>query len=171
MTWSKQAPHVDVCSSKILVLNGELNCFRELDSRFKRLGSGSLQIADVQEADAGVYQCRAENTEDSVDVTVSLDVLVSPRFLKRPASLSAHEKEDAEFECQVYATPEATVQWLKNGELIIESEYFQVIVMEKPVGRTCLSNLRYFVADCKWLQFKNPWAGSVRSGHLPMYRN
>lgn len=98
-----------------------------LDSRFHRVGSGSLQIDAVTEADVGVYQCRAENTEDSVDVTAQLEVQVSPRYITRPRSTTAHEKDDAELECQLYGRPEPTVQWTKNGELIIESEYFQVI--------------------------------------------
>ena len=98
-----------------------------LDSRFHRVGSGSLQIDAVTEADVGDYQCRAENTEDSVDVTAQLEVQVPPRYVTRPRSTISHEKDDAELECQLYGRPEPTVQWTKNGELIIESEYFQVI--------------------------------------------
>lgn len=99
----------------------------DLDSRFHRVASGSLQIDSVTETDAGVYQCRAENTEDSADVTAQLEVQVPPRYIVRPKSLVAHEKDDAEMECQLYGRPEPTVQWTKNGELIIESEYFQVL--------------------------------------------
>lgn len=75
-----------------------------------------------------MYQCRAENAEDSADVTAQLEVQVPPRFLKRPKSTVSHEKDDAELECQLYGRPEPVVQWTKNGELIIESEYFQVVV-------------------------------------------
>lgn len=105
-----------------------LRVFSDLSSRFHRVASGSLQIDPVNEADAGVYQCRAENTEDSVDVTAQLEVQVPPRYISRPRSFVAHEKDDAELECQLYGRPEPTVQWTKNGELIIESEYFQVII-------------------------------------------
>ncbi|XP_046645538.1 neogenin-like isoform X3 [Daphnia pulicaria] len=98
-----------------------------LGSRFKSVGSGSLQIDAVTEEDVGVYQCRAENTEDSVDVTAQLEVQVPPRYITRPRSTTSHEKDDAELECQLYGRPEPTVQWTKNGELIIESEYFQII--------------------------------------------
>lgn len=105
--------------------------FRDLDSRFHRVASGSLRIESVTEADAGVYQCRAENTEDSVDVTAQLEVQVPPKYIKRPKSIVAHEKDDAELECQLYGRPEPTVQWTKNGELIIESEYFQVRIIFK----------------------------------------
>lgn len=90
------------------------------------MASASLRIDSVVEADIGVYQCRAENAEDSVDVTVQLEVQVPPKYVTRPRSLLAHEKDDAELECHLYGRPEPNVQWTKNGELIIESEYFQV---------------------------------------------
>lgn len=38
------------------------------------VGTGSLQMTDVDENDAGNYQCRAENREDSVDATATLHV-------------------------------------------------------------------------------------------------
>lgn len=38
------------------------------------MGTGSLQLMSVQEKDAGNYQCRAENREDSVDATATLHV-------------------------------------------------------------------------------------------------
>lgn len=51
-----------------------LSLFRHLDSRFRRVGTGSLQVLSVEESDAGDYQCRAENREDSVDASATLEV-------------------------------------------------------------------------------------------------
>ena len=98
-----------------------------LDSRFTRVGEGSLQIRNVHVGDEGTYQCRAENSEDSIDSAAILDVLVAPSFVRRPQNTFAYEKEDIKLECDVYSRPQATIQWYKNGDLIIESEYFQVI--------------------------------------------
>lgn len=112
VTWLKDGTTIDLESS---------------DSRFRRMGSGSLLIGDVTEEDDGVYQCRAENTEDSADVTATLHVQVPPRYIQRPESVVANEKEDAELECHIYGKPQPTIQWTKNGELIIESEYFQIV--------------------------------------------
>ena len=87
---------------------------------------GSHQIRNVHVGDEGTYQCRAENTEDSIDAAAVLDVAVAPEFVKKPENTLAFEKEDVTMECSVYGRPQVTVQWYKNGDLIVESEYFQV---------------------------------------------
>ncbi|XP_021933563.1 neogenin isoform X2 [Zootermopsis nevadensis] len=99
----------------------------ELGSRFSKVGTGSLQISDVVEQDQGTYQCRAENRDDSVDATATLEVHVPPRFLKRPSNHFALEKEDVEFECAVYGKPEPHVHWVKNGDIISQNDYLQVV--------------------------------------------
>ncbi|KAL1444292.1 hypothetical protein MTO96_007078 [Rhipicephalus appendiculatus] len=98
-----------------------------LDSRFRKVGVGSLQIESIQEADEGTYMCRAENHEDSVDASATVEVQVPPRFTKKPKNKVAYEKEDVEFECEVYGKPDPVVQWYHNGEAIIQSEYFQIV--------------------------------------------
>ncbi|XP_077483965.1 neogenin protein frazzled isoform X7 [Amblyomma americanum] len=98
-----------------------------LDSRFRKVGVGSLQIESIQEADEGTYMCRAENHEDSVDASATVEVQVPPRFTKKPKSKVAYGKEDVEFECEVYGKPDPVVQWYRNGEAIIQSEYFQIV--------------------------------------------
>ena len=102
-------------------------CYRELGSRFHKVGTGSLQISDVTENDQGTYQCRAGNRDDSVDATATLQVHVPPRFLKKPSDRTALEKEDLELECAVYGKPEPRVQWLKNGDIILQNDYLQVV--------------------------------------------
>lgn len=71
--------------------------------------------------------CRAENHEDSVDASATLEVHVLPYFVKKPQNKYAYEKEDIEFECEIHGFPEPSVQWIKDGDLIIQSEYFQLI--------------------------------------------
>ncbi|XP_026287667.1 netrin receptor DCC isoform X2 [Frankliniella occidentalis] len=98
-----------------------------LDSRFRKVGTGSLQVLNVEESDAGDYQCRAENREDSVDASATLEVLVPPRFIKQPQNKVAVEKDDLELECEVYGKPEPKVYWVKNGDIITQNEYIQVV--------------------------------------------
>ncbi len=112
ITWLKDGSTVDL---------------NHLDSRFKKMGTGSLQIKNVRASDAGTYQCRAENAEDSNDAAAVLEVLIAPSLSKVPQDTVAVEKGDIELECEAEGIPEPTVQWYKNGDLIIESEYFQVV--------------------------------------------
>ncbi|XP_071534038.1 neogenin isoform X3 [Panulirus ornatus] len=100
----------------------------DLDTRFLFLGTTrSLQIIGLKEDDGGTYMCRAENREDSVDAVAHIQVQVAPKFLRKPVNTIAYEKEDVELECKIYGRPEPSVHWLKNGELIIETEYFQIV--------------------------------------------
>ena len=62
ITWLKDGATVDLLSLEI--------------GRFARVGAGSLRITDVRVEDAGVYQCRSENAEDSVDAAAALTVQV-----------------------------------------------------------------------------------------------
>lgn len=49
-----------------------------LDSRFSLVGTTkSLLITNIQEQDAGTYQCRAENREDSLDASANIHVQVN----------------------------------------------------------------------------------------------
>lgn len=97
-----------------------------LDNRYMKTGSGSLTIMNVRPGDEGGYQCRAENTEDSVDSGLVLTVTQPPLFVKKPVSHLSYEKDDILFDCEVTGRPEPEVRWYKNGDLIIQSEYFQV---------------------------------------------
>lgn len=116
-----------------------------LDSRFTKIGKGSLQIRDLQLSDkgkgaavvdfkvcnsfvsfSGTYMCRAENSEDSVDSAAYVDVQMKPRFSEKPSPTLAVERSDVELACEAFGMPEPTVQWYKNGDLLIESDYFQV---------------------------------------------
>lgn len=51
-----------------------------MDSRFRIIGTGSLQISYVEDTDSGDYQCRASNIVDSLDASASLQVQVSKRI-------------------------------------------------------------------------------------------
>ena len=52
---------------------------------------------------------------------------VPPKFRKRPRNAYAHTKGDVQFECDVHAVPAPMVRWIKNGDVVIPSEYFQIV--------------------------------------------
>ena len=49
-----------------------------------------------------------------------------PTFVKEPEHSRARVTNDVELACEVRGVPTPAVQWYKNGELLVESEYFQV---------------------------------------------
>ena len=97
-----------------------------LDTSYVKTGTGSLTIRNIKLEDEGGYQCRAENTEDSLDSGLQLMVNLAPSLVATPVSQVRYEKDDVLFDCQVNGRPEPEVKWYKNGDLIIQSEYFQV---------------------------------------------
>ncbi|XP_050705837.1 neogenin-like [Eriocheir sinensis] len=107
--------------------DGPLLDKEDLDTLFRGTSSSSLHIHGLQEEDEGTYRCRAENREDSLDAVAHIQVQVAPRFLRQPANALAYEKENVELECSVYGQPEPSLHWLKNGELLVETEYLQSV--------------------------------------------
>ncbi|KAM7151131.1 neogenin isoform 5-T5 [Macrochelys suwanniensis] len=54
-------------------------------------------------------------------------VTAPPEFLKQPANIYAHESMDIVFECEVTGKPTPTVKWIKNGDMVIPSDYFKIV--------------------------------------------
>ena len=125
-----------------------------LDTRYVRTGSGSLTITGLELEDEGGYQCRAENTEDSVDSGVQLMVNLAPSLVKTPVNQVSYEKDDVLFHCQVSGRPEPEVKWYKNGDLIIQSEYFQV-----KIGANNKAVPNFLCSDCERNQSEDPGSG------------
>ncbi|NWW52335.1 NEO1 protein, partial [Pedionomus torquatus] len=95
--------------------------------RFLLLAGGSLEISNVMEEDVGTYTCIAENGNETIEAQAELTVQVPPEFLKRPANIYAHESMDIVFECEVTGKPTPTVKWVKNGDMVIPSDYFKIV--------------------------------------------
>lgn len=107
--------------------NGEDIDFNDLDSRFRIIGTGSLQISQVEEADSGDYQCRASNTVESLDESATLTVQVPPKFIYQPTDKIANEKEELELICSIHGKPTPVIHWLKNGDVITPNDYMQIV--------------------------------------------
>ena len=82
---------------------------------------------------------RAENSEDSADAAAVLEVVSAPKLVSGPRDSVAEAMGDIELRCQVKGRPKPNVQWYKNGDLIIESDYFQVKSKKNTIRRP-LSN-------------------------------
>uniref|UniRef100_UPI00358F5C37 neogenin-like isoform X2 n=1 Tax=Myxine glutinosa TaxID=7769 RepID=UPI00358F5C37 len=90
------------------------------------IGGGVLLITGVEENDAGLYTCAMGEGDDSLQREATLTILVPPSFRKRPHDRIAHEGTDIQLECQVEGDPLPLVQWMKNGDLLIPSDYFKI---------------------------------------------
>ena len=62
----------------------------------------------------------------TIQFLTSLEQKVRPTFVKKPVDSKARVTNDVELACEVRGVPTPAVQWYKNGELLVESEYFQV---------------------------------------------
>ncbi|XP_051053557.1 neogenin isoform X2 [Phodopus roborovskii] len=109
--WTKNEEVLDTESSERLVL----------------LAGGSLEISDLTEDDAGTYFCIADNGNKTIEAQAELTVQAPPEFLKQPANIYAHESMDIVFECEVIGKPTPTVKWVKNGDVVIPSDYFKIV--------------------------------------------
>uniref|UniRef100_A0A8C4QG01 Neogenin 1 n=1 Tax=Eptatretus burgeri TaxID=7764 RepID=A0A8C4QG01_EPTBU len=94
--------------------------------RMNFIGGGALLITGVEENDAGLYTCTMDEGDDSLRREATLTVLVPPSFQKRPHDQVAREGTDIRLECQVLGNPLPLVQWMKNGDLLIPSDYFKI---------------------------------------------
>ncbi|XP_077173599.1 neogenin isoform X10 [Paroedura picta] len=99
----------------------------EGSQKFQLLAGGTLKINEITEDDAGVYTCIADNGNETTEAQAELTVQAPPEFLKKPSNIYAHESMDIIFECDVAGKPTPTVKWVKNGDVVIPSDYFKIV--------------------------------------------
>ncbi|XP_012283822.1 protogenin B isoform X2 [Orussus abietinus] len=83
-------------------------------------GIGVLTLRNVSVHDAGVYLCSTKNSPnaDPEIQNITVDVLVPPSFLKKPANQICPNGRTARFECQAQGKPVPRIYWLKDSENI-----------------------------------------------------
>ncbi|XP_017770626.1 PREDICTED: tyrosine-protein kinase-like otk [Nicrophorus vespilloides] len=80
--------------------------------------NGTLHFNGVLPEDKGKYMCTATNSQGVINVTVNIDVVVSPKFTVVPKNpTEAHEGSALMIDCVVEGDPKPTVQWEKNLRL------------------------------------------------------
>uniref|UniRef100_A0A8C1NYN1 DCC netrin 1 receptor n=1 Tax=Cyprinus carpio TaxID=7962 RepID=A0A8C1NYN1_CYPCA len=94
--------------------------------KYSLLSASNLLISSVTDDDSGTYTCVAHNKQQNISASCQLSVLVPPQFLSYPSNTYAYESTDIEMECAVTGNPQPTVRWVKNGEAVIPSDYFQI---------------------------------------------
>ncbi|XP_078237088.1 neogenin isoform X4 [Pogona vitticeps] len=99
----------------------------ESSPKFLLLAGGTLKINDITEDDTGTYTCIVDNGNETIEAQADLTVQAPPEFLKQPSNIYAHESMDIVFECDVTGKPTPTVKWVKNGDVVIPSDYFKIV--------------------------------------------
>ncbi|XP_068191421.1 netrin receptor DCC [Antennarius striatus] len=97
------------------------------NKKYSLLAGSNLIIRSVTDDDSGGYSCSASNKIENITADTELSVLVPPQFLNYPTNTYAYESTDIELECAVTGNPLPTVRWMKNGEEVIPSDYFQIV--------------------------------------------
>uniref|UniRef100_A0A673YUD9 DCC netrin 1 receptor n=1 Tax=Salmo trutta TaxID=8032 RepID=A0A673YUD9_SALTR len=97
--------------------------------KYSLLGGSNLLISSVTDDDSGSYSCVALNKNQNITASCELSVLgkLPPQFLNYPTNTYSYESTDMELECAVTGNPPPTVRWMKNGEEVIPSDYFQIV--------------------------------------------
>ncbi|XP_068280521.1 netrin receptor DCC [Nyctibius grandis] len=95
--------------------------------KYSLLAGSNLLISNVTDDDSGTYTCVVTYKNENSSGSAELSVMVPPWFLIRPSNIYAYESMDIEFECAVSGKPVPTVEWIKNGEVVIPSDYFQIV--------------------------------------------
>jgi len=103
-----------------------------------------LVLTNVKKSDEGEYRCWGRNSRGtSEEVTIFVDVQEVPTFKEDlgPVNHNATEGETHTFYCDTHAEPEATVQWLINGEPLDQHNPGSRLQISEPHRSLTISNL------------------------------
>ncbi|KAL4635075.1 hemicentin-1 [Arapaima gigas] len=91
-------------------------------------GGSKLQIARTHMADSGTYTCVASNVEGKAYKNYHLTIQVPPSIAgsELPSEVSALINDSIQLICHAQGTPEPTIQWLKDGQAIRNSETHRI---------------------------------------------
>ncbi|XP_051157580.1 tyrosine-protein kinase-like otk [Leptopilina boulardi] len=80
--------------------------------------NGTLHFNGVSKNDKGQYTCIAKNSQGSINHTIDIDVVVSPKFTIRPQNpTEAVEGYSVILHCEAEGDPKPTIQWDKDTRM------------------------------------------------------
>uniref|UniRef100_A0A452IKK3 Contactin-5 n=1 Tax=Gopherus agassizii TaxID=38772 RepID=A0A452IKK3_9SAUR len=80
-----------------------------------RKSQAVLEIPNVQLEDAGMYECKAENTRGRNVFRGQLQVYTYPHWVETVNNTQLDSGEQLRWECKATGKPRPTYHWLKNG--------------------------------------------------------
>uniref|UniRef100_H0VN85 Hemicentin 2 n=1 Tax=Cavia porcellus TaxID=10141 RepID=H0VN85_CAVPO len=97
------------------------------DSRL-RIQNGSLTIHRTKMADAGQYQCLAENEVGAVKKVVTLVLQSAPVLQVEPQDVTVRPGEDVALRCRATGEPAPTIEWLRAGQPLRASRRLRTLL-------------------------------------------
>lgn len=101
----------------------------------------NLTIIEVTEDDAGLYHCRAENSEGLTEISAVLKVqsfqVVPPKIVLRPEDMDAFKETSVQMPCEYESDPLATVEWRKDGNRVISNDRMTITL----IGSLIINNV------------------------------
>lgn len=85
-----------------------------LPSHVRDAGNGTLIFDGVEDSDEGVYMCMATTSDDTINATLRIEVVVKPRFLVKPAGKVVAEGQEVVLDCSASGEPAPAVHWSKT---------------------------------------------------------
>ena len=80
--------------------------------------NGTLHFNGVLEEDKGRYTCIASNAQGSINHTISIDVIIAPKFTIQPQNpTEAIEGYPVMLHCAAEGDPKPTIQWDKDSRM------------------------------------------------------
>uniref|UniRef100_A0A663DY31 Ig-like domain-containing protein n=1 Tax=Aquila chrysaetos chrysaetos TaxID=223781 RepID=A0A663DY31_AQUCH len=114
----------------------------------------SVRILNVEAADVGEYQCKAQNDVGSDTCFCTVKLKEPPKFLTKINSMTVVVGEPVELQARVEGSQPISVQWLKDKEEVIrESENTKITFMENiatlQLVRTETSNAGKYICQIR----------------------
>ncbi|XP_034522020.1 contactin-5 [Ailuropoda melanoleuca] len=92
-----------------------------------RKSQAVLEIPNVQLDDAGLYECRAENSRGKNSFRGQLQVYTYPHWVEKLNDTQLDSGSPLRWECKSTGKPRPTYRWLKNGVPLLPQNRIEVV--------------------------------------------
>ncbi|XP_032526637.1 peroxidasin [Danaus plexippus] len=101
----------------------------------------NLTIVETSEDDAGLYHCRAENSEGLTEISAVLKIesfeIIPPKITLKPEDTDAFKETTVQLPCEYESDPPALVEWRKDGSRIITNDRISISL----IGSLIINNV------------------------------